>query len=191
MEKQRDLYHCFAALLNYPTPDLVDQARTCATLLTLDYPQAAAWVRDFLAFARKTPSGRLEEIYTATFDVNPTCFIYAGYILFGESFKRGKFLVRLQEEYRQRGFSWGNELADHLAVMVRFLAVLDDDDEELAQSLVQDCLLPVFTKMLSNFNLDAEHPHPYSQVLRALVMVLERTLPPVPLGEALVMHNQG
>ena len=36
--------------------------------------------------------------------MNPACYIFAGYILFGESFNRGKFLVRLQKEYRERAF---------------------------------------------------------------------------------------
>jgi nitrate reductase delta subunit len=177
----RRTYLCFADLLDYPGPDLADQARTCADLLAPDHPpvlsggprEAAGRLQGFLDFVESTPLGRLEEIYTATFDVNPACYIFAGYLLFGESFKRGKFLVRLQEKYRERGFSAGNELADHLPVLFRFLATLDPE-EVLAQELVGDCLIPVLQKMNASFKNDADKPNPYAQVLRAILARLEQ-----------------
>ena len=168
------VYLCFADLLDYPGPGLADQTRTCADLLALDHPEAAGCLQEFLDCVEGTPLGRLEEIYTATFDVNPACYIFAGYLLFGESFKRGKFLVRLQEKYRERGFSAGNELADHVPVLFRFLSTLDPE-EVLAQELVEDCLLPVLGKMNASFKNDTDRPNPYSQVLRAILAVLEQT----------------
>ena len=171
---QQRIYLLFADLLDYPRPHLVDRARESSSLLRLDYPEAAEDVQSFLDFAEITATGRLEEIYTGTFDLNPACYIFAGYLLFGESFKRGKFLVQLQEKYRERGFTAGNELADHLAVIFRFLATLEVD-EDLAQKLVENCLVPVLTQMNANFKHDLERPNPYAQVLRAVLNVLERT----------------
>lgn len=170
----QQIYLRFADLLDYPGPDLLSQACTCADLLALDYPAAADQIRDFVKDAEGIPLGRLEEIYTGTFDVSPACYIFAGYILFGESFHRGKFLVRLQEEYRKRGFSAGNELADHLAVMFRFSSMLDPN-QLLAQQLVSDCFIPVLTKMNASFKSENGNPNPYRQVLRAILIVLERT----------------
>ncbi len=171
--RQQQTYLCFGDLLDYPTPDLLTQARTCADLLRLDYPEAASQIHAFAEWVESAPLGRLEEIYTGTFDMNPACYIFAGYILFGESFNRGKFLVRLQKEYRERGFSAGNELADHLAVMFRFMGILDPD-EHTAQLLMKECFVPVLTKMNTGFKSENENPNPYRQVLRAILSVLER-----------------
>ncbi|MBS1253328.1 MAG: hypothetical protein MAG451_02377 [Anaerolineales bacterium] len=169
---RRRIYRCFADLLDYPGPNLADRTRRCVDLLGPDYPDAAEGIRDFLDFAENTPLGRLEEIYTGTFDVNPACYIFAGYMLFGESFKRGRFLVQLQEKYRERGFSAGDELADHVPVLFRFLATLDSEDV-LAEQLVDNCLVPVLQKMNANFKNDTETPNPYARVLRAILVVLE------------------
>lgn len=174
----RGIYRCFADLLDYPSPDLADQTRQCVDLLSPDHgsgphcSEAAKRLQDFLDFVERTPLGRLEEIYTGTFDVNPACYIFAGYMLFGESFKRGKFLVQLQEKYREHGFSAGNELADHVPVLFRFLATLDPEDV-LAQQLVDNCLIPVLQKMNANFKDDTATPNPYARVLGAILIVLE------------------
>lgn len=173
-DTQQQIYLCFGDLLDYPGPDLADQVRLCACLLAPAVPDAATQLFDFLEVVERTPPGRLEEIYTATFDINPACYIYAGYLLFGESFKRGKFLVQLQEKYREHGFDVQQELADHLAVLFRFMAMLDPD-ELLAQELVEDCLIPVLGAMNANFKPDTEIPNPYAFVLRAILSVLEST----------------
>jgi nitrate reductase delta subunit len=171
--RQQQTYLSFGDLLDYPTPDLLAQANSCAGLLRQDYPEAADQIQGFSEYFGNTPLGRLEEIYTGTFDMNPACYIFAGYILFGESFNRGKFLVRLQKEYRERHFSAGNELADHLAVMFKFMGILNPD-EHTAQLLLKECFLPVLAKMNTSFKNENENPNPYRQVLRAILSVLEQ-----------------
>lgn len=186
--KPQQFYSMLGDLLDYPTPNLIDQTGSFIAMLEPDYPESIEYVREFLDYAETTPLGRLEEIYTGTFDVNPACYIFAGYMLFGESFKRGKFLVRLQEEYRNRDFSIGNELADHTAVLFRFLGTLSDNDADqlLTQQLVRDCLGPVFKIMIDSFKpVDSsgdkpEQLNPYSQLLRAILIVLERLLSDMP-----------
>jgi nitrate reductase delta subunit len=180
MDMRQKTCLCFANMLDYPRPQLADRARECAHFLILAHPEAAGRIQDFLDFVQSTPLGRLEEIYTATFDVNPTCYIYAGYQLFGESFKRGEFLVRLKEKYRERGFVETNELPDHLAVLFKFLSTLDSTDV-LARELVEDCLLPALHKMSDSFSNESQSkPNPYAQVLDAAMDVLERTSQAVP-----------
>jgi nitrate reductase delta subunit len=179
---QQEIYQCFGTLLDYPEPELLEQARNCAGWLDQQgYQQAATHIRNFAEYVENSASmGYLEEVYTATFDVSPACFIFAGYLMFGEGFKRGKFLVRLQEKYAERGFSAGNELADHLAVIFRFMATLDSD-EVLARELVEDCLIPVLQKMNANFKIDEPgESNPYVQVLRAILMTLEHIMQAVP-----------
>ncbi|MBW4493834.1 MAG: molecular chaperone TorD family protein [Oscillatoria princeps RMCB-10] len=97
------------------------------------------------------------------------CFPYPGYHLFGESYKRGEFLAKLKQKYRARGFTEeSSELADHLTVLLRFIASLPPEDI-LAQELVEDCLVPALHKMNEGF----KEGNPYAQVLEALLGVLE------------------
>jgi nitrate reductase delta subunit len=172
-QTRSQVYHLLSALLEYPSPGLVESARKCAGLLASESPEAAAQIERFLALTEETQPERLEEIYTDTFDINPTCTIYAGYHLFGESYKRGEFLVRLKEKYRQRGFFEGNELADHLAVLLRFLGQLDPE-ETLARELIGDCLAPALEKINGSFpEPSAEKVNPYACVLRAAASVID------------------
>ncbi len=179
-QTRTQIYHLLSTLLEYPRPDLVDSARECARLLAPRSPEAASQIERFLALAERIPPGRLEEIYTGTFDINPTCTIYVGYQLFGESYKRGEFLVELKERYRQRGFFAGNELADHVAVLLQFLGRLDPK-ETLARELTEDCLLPALQKMNGSFpEPSTDNVNPYASLLRAVGSVVEHGYWPEP-----------
>jgi len=168
------LYELFARMLEYPTPDLGEQARLCATLLPAVSPEAAEHAAAFADFVAETSPSRLEEIYTGTFDLQVICFPYVGYQLFGESYKRGAFLVKLKEEYRAHGFVADGELPDHLAVILRFMATLKEVDAELEQDLIGVCLAPALGRMEQSFE---GKPGPYGDVIRALVPLLRGTLP--------------
>lgn len=124
----------------------------------------------FLSFVENTPMGRLEEVYTGTFDINPACHIFAGHILFGESFKRGAFMAKIEEEYQERHFDKGKELTDHIPVLLKFLATLDSNDT-FAKELIRDCLIPVFKKMNANFK--GESSNPYAPVLDVALVLLK------------------
>ena len=168
--RQQQICQSLSILLDYPTPNLVEQTRQGVDLLKTDYPQAAEQMTSFLSFVETTPLGRLEEVYTGTFDISPACHIFAGHILFGESFKRNTFMFGLAEEYQKHNFEAGKELADHIPLLLKFLATLEPNDT-FANELLSDCLIPVFQKMNANFEDDSSNP--YVPVLRSALVVLE------------------
>lgn len=92
----------------------------------------------------------LEEVYTTTFDISPTCYIYSGYLLFGESNKRLEFLVKLKEKFREFGFAEDAELSDHISILMKFLAHIDDT-ETLFSEIMEDCLIPSINIMKRSF----------------------------------------
>jgi len=110
---------------------------------------------------------RLQEIYAATFDVNPACCLYPGYHLFGESYKRGAFMAKLNGEYRERGFEPGNDLPDHLPTLLRFLATLDDS--ELRSWLVIQAIVPGLQTITAAFE---GTENPYGSLVRAALLAL-------------------
>jgi nitrate reductase delta subunit len=93
----RDLYRSFADLLEYPTPDLAGKVQACCLQLTDSEPPAAELMQGFLCSVEQTPLARLEEIFSATFDLQAVCYPYVGYHLFGDSYKRAQFMARLNE----------------------------------------------------------------------------------------------
>ena len=165
----QQIYRLFSALFTYPSPELAAEISECHRQLKADYPEAAELIHQFQTFVNSTSISHLEEIYTSTFDVNPVCFPYPGFHLFGENFNRAYFLVKLQQKYQEHGFTAPpNELADHLSVMLEFLSTLETD-AVLAQELIEDCLLPALEKMTEGFKAD----NPYAGVVRSLLSFLQ------------------
>jgi nitrate reductase delta subunit len=181
---QQRVFHLFAELFEYPGTDLLRSVRECQALASLCAPPAARLLDEFAGLVAATPRARLEEIYSSTFDLNPACYPYVGYHLLGESYKRSVFLLRLKECFRAEGFDPGTELPDHLAVLLRFLAVTRDP--ELAEELVHQAVRPALERITgrarsAGFDDEAggvaemgdESPpnHPYRQPLEALRLV--------------------
>lgn len=164
LANHQELCRHFAALLGYPQEDTHDLARACQALLAgHNLPAAAADMERFRRFLAAQAPSRVEEVYTATFDLQPVCYPYVGYQLFGESKQRALFLVKLQECYRNHGYIAGGELPDHLSEVLRFLATAQDATAR--QELVNDALLPALARMVQGSEATE---HPYGDVLRAL-----------------------
>ena len=157
----------FAGLLEYPRGGGAEFAAEGASVLAGVHPEAASLLDGVRAFLAETPLSRVEEVFTATFDLQAACDPYAGVHLFGEGYKRRVFLAGLSARYSSRGFSAGQELPDHVTVLLRFLA--GPADEEEARILVEDGLAPALAKMVESF---ADSGNPYGDVLCALRIVL-------------------
>ena len=169
----------YAAVLSYPHASPVEAARRCADVARTESEAAAALLDAFVSLAEETPLGTLQEEYTRTFDLDtmsrsqPTCYPYVGHYLFDESHKRGVFILGLKKRFRASGFEDDSDLADHLVVLLRFLAVCDD--ETLALELVDHAILPALRRMAIASGT-AEEPvsirGAYLGVLRALELSL-------------------
>jgi nitrate reductase delta subunit len=170
------LYRLFADLLEYPSPALTSQAQAAAAGAGMG--QAAALLTEFYSFVEQASPARLEELYTGTFDLQAVCYPYVGYHLFGDNYKRGMFMAQLNAGYRERGFSAGKELPDHVAVILRFLAPVPEaersgasvSENEFSQGLLHEGLIPAVDTMVKAFGNQSDNP--YAGVIRALLLVL-------------------
>ncbi len=173
----------FAELLEYPhAAGVAEIARDCSASIAGESAEAAALLDEFIVFAERTPHSMLEEIFTATFDLNASCHPYIGYHMFGEAYKRSALLLELQDRFRQHGFDPGVELPDHIAVLLRFMSVCPDD--ELNAEIAREALLTTFDAMMTPPEADPseedeEGPEifdlgeDYRRVLQALRLVLQ------------------
>jgi len=110
---------------------------------------------------------RMQELFTTTFDMQPVCYPYIGFHLYGESYKRGAFMAQLNEAYHGIGYSAEQELPDNLSVILRFIG-FDSENRytEFSQALLSDGVLPALEKMLKVFGEGSENP--YFAILSAL-----------------------
>ena len=182
----------FADILDYPQPGLADKARLCAqTVAQMEIPPleagSAQLSPDALlsAFAREMEPmsfGHLEEAYASTFDLGGA-YPYIGYQLLGETYKRSIFMLELKERYRAHGLSEADELSDHLVCILRYLSVLQGEEE--FRELAQYAILPALDKVLAASRMRDENDQSslplYLAVLQALYDVLVRTV-----GEPLI-----
>ena len=107
-------FDLLASLVGYPGEQYLSNAVLCLELLAENDPEAAAPLGEFLAQTRNLSLEDLQELYAATFDLDPTCSLEVGWHLFGENYERGEFLVRMREQLRRSGIPETTELPDHL-----------------------------------------------------------------------------
>ena len=154
------LYDSFADLLSYPDPLIQQQAEDCHAQLQQSHLEAVPAFENFLRGLKQVELERLKELYTTTFDMQPVCYPYIGYQLFGESYKRGALMAQLNEAYHAFGYSAEQELPDHLPVALRFLG-LDSANHagEFCQALLNSGVIPALEKMLQPFGAESENPY--------------------------------
>ncbi|HQU37449.1 MAG TPA: nitrate reductase molybdenum cofactor assembly chaperone [Anaerolineales bacterium] len=169
------LFDSFAALLEYPSADFSEQAQRCLDLMRTINPEAAESLQRFANFIEENSLQRMQELFTTTFDMQPVCYPYVGFHLYGESYKRGAFMAQLNEAYHGIGYSAEQELPDNLAVILRFIG-FDSENRysEFSQALLSDGVLPSLEKMLKVFGEGSENP--YFAILSALNLFALNTL---------------
>ncbi len=139
----------FSSLLSYPNKDTLAKVESLQEFLNQKYPEAAEVMREFSEFAKIIPLWKWEEIYTRTFDVQAITTLDAGYVLFGDDYKRGELLVNLSNEHTKAGNDCETELADHLPNLLRLLDKVNDKD--FKDDLIYLIIKPALKKIISEF----------------------------------------
>lgn len=166
----KDICRSFAELFSYPSDNLAEHAELCLNGMQEIDSKSVAPLATFTAFVESNQASRIEEAFTAAFDLQPVCHPYIGYQLCGESQQRTMFMLKLRELYQQYDFISGNELPDHLTEVMRFIGSIADQD--CRQEIIQDGLLPALAKITQGIQSDG---HPYMALLNALQRFLDET----------------
>lgn len=142
-------YIAFADLLRYPAADYSERANSCLVMLEERYPEAALEIEPFVNFMLSHSQDEREELYTKTFDVQPICYLDLGYVIFGEDYKRGAFLLHMQEEQLKEGNDCGTDLSDNICNMLTLYA--KSNNQDLLDELAVKILIPGVEKMIGEF----------------------------------------
>lgn len=143
-------YALMADLFRYPGEDFRERAVDVGTMLNVLYPEAAGALERFIQWAVNTPLHEVEEIFSRTFHVQAICYLDLGFVIFGEDYKRGEFLVNMKREQAEAGNDCGEELPDNLANVLTLLPLLKDDN--LRAELAGRVMMPALRKMMAEFS---------------------------------------
>lgn len=167
------MYQILSWLLQYPEPDLLEQAADEAGQATAASAKAAASdIRQFRAWAGSRPVGDLQAIYTATFDFSGEHSLHLTYHLLGDLRDRGQALAALKLRYGEAGYlPEGSELPDYLPLMLEFAA----EAREPGEALLQEFRAPI--EVLRRRLVQAQNP--YGVLLQALSRMLPALGPEV------------
>lgn len=166
------VYQLIAAAISYPHRESSQTAQELMLVLGKIEPALSELLAPYVSYLKTNPQGVLEEDYTRTFDVQAVCPLEIGYILFGEDYKRGEFLVRMSDLHTQYATVHNpTELADFLPNILQLVDKMEED--EFKKDFIEKLLMPALTKMLNNFDAKTE-ANPYSLPLRALFQVLAK-----------------
>lgn len=147
--KKYSHYRILADLFRYPGENFLEQLDACERTLKESYPEAAAEIQPFLTYMRAANEDQREELYTKTFDVQPICYLDLGYVIFGEDYKRGAFLLHMQGEQQAISNDCGSDLPDNLSNMLVLFSM--SDDQSLLEDLAVNIMIPGLVKMIGEF----------------------------------------
>jgi nitrate reductase molybdenum cofactor assembly chaperone len=146
----RSHYAVLADLFAYPHAEFEEKIERVQAMLDDRFPDAAEELRPFTDVVPKLPLHEAEELFTRSFDVQSLTTLDAGYVLFGDDYKRGELLANLNGEHRRAGLDCGTELGDHMPNLLRLIAKMED--QELMRELVEEILYPALRQMIAEFD---------------------------------------
>ncbi len=156
------MYQALALAFSYPREGLIEELKAALARLPQS-PAKKAFAR-FVGEVEGLPLPQWEERYTATLDMNPKLVPYIGYVVWGESYRRGDFMAALKREMDRLGVDTGGELPDHLVPVLRYL----DRTEAPLPELVE-----VFEPAVARLKKDLavfDPKSPYRHLLEALLL---------------------
>ncbi len=160
-----NLFGAMATLLDYPQPGILGRVIEC---LALCPDQIRPLLQTFRTQIEQIGICHLQELHIETFDLHAETSLYIGHHLFGEEIRRSLFMAQLRGRYRELGLAGTAELPDHLANILRFLAVTAAGDERA--ELIHHCLIPALQHMLRALKPD----NPYASLLQAILLACEQ-----------------
>ncbi|MBL7889788.1 MAG: hypothetical protein JNL24_09555 [Bacteroidia bacterium] len=142
-------YQQLSELFKYPDSGFLEKMDRCEQLMKEHYSNAASEFSVFSSYMKNATIDEREEIYTKTFDVQPICYLDLGYVIFGEDYKRGAFLLHMQTEQKKLNNDCGSDLPDNIANV--FTLISKSNDTDFISELVSDIIIPAVKKIIAEF----------------------------------------
>ncbi len=164
-------------LLRYPDSGYLQRLHQCRQALEVSCCRAAAGLLEVEEALTERSVSELEELYTRTFDLNPTCSLEIGWHLYGEQYERGRFLVRCRDLLEELNIDEDGELPDHLSSLVAAQGRLSN---ELAAPFAARFLLPALLVMRQALR---DKQSDFAGLLDTLVILTEEKKGDLPVAQ--------
>ena len=148
--KTREHYSLLANLFRYPEEDFMFHLTAIQDFLDKSYPEAGNELRLFSEYMINCSSDNKQELFTKTFDVQPICYLDLGYVMFGEDYKRGAFLLNMKGEQQKINNDCGTDLPDNICNVLDLMTI--SKDEVFIKDLVHNIFIPCAKMMIGEFN---------------------------------------
>ena len=168
------IYQNIAALFRYPDRFVNTELCELEKFVAAQLPEQIAAAQRIAEHFSATGLNEQREYYIRTFDVNATCYLDLGYVIFGEDTKRGQMLIEMNREQERAGNDCGKEFSDHLPNVLVLLE--KTKDTEFRDELATGLLMPALRLMIRNFRNDENI---YKQLLILLEQILTLHYPDV------------
>lgn len=169
MNTKDDLLNKLSTLMRYPTGEYDFLLRICGNKLERHSADPDKRFAHFCKHMTRLSHHDREELFTATFDLKPKSFPYAGYHIYGEDYKRGLLMAGLKEGYKECGMDISDDLPDFVPLLLNLYIKLED--REKARSLRDDLLLPgmgtILEQLEKNSSVFADIYHIALNILEA------------------------
>jgi len=158
--------------ISYPSAKLLNSSQQLIEICGAEEQEIKNTLKEFKFYIENESLETLKENFINTFDLKAMACLDIGYVLFGEDYKRGAFLVEIQRLQKQFGVDTGTELPDHLPNFLKLLIKLPENEEK--KELVEKILMPALSKILESFERERNTKNYYRFPLLALKMLTEK-----------------
>ncbi len=162
-------YLLLADLFDYPVDNLADKLTACESEIGAEYPGNKIVFEFFKEHLESNSIGEQQEYYSKTFDVNALCCMDIGYVIFGEDYQRGEFLVNMQKEQKIAGHNFKTELADYLPNVFKLFHY--HKNKEFVDELAYCIIIPALKEIIQTFR---SPDNIYRKLLVMLLGILEK-----------------
>lgn len=145
----KNQYLALSEIFFYPKKGYRNKVKYCKEYIEESYPEIATTFKRFADYIEEKSLFEIEEVFGFTFHIQAICYLDIGYVLFGEDYSRGEFLVNMKREQAKINHDCREELADNLPHVLQLIAI--SEDEEFIQELVSKAVIPAVEKMLEEF----------------------------------------
>jgi nitrate reductase molybdenum cofactor assembly chaperone NarJ/NarW len=186
MNAEQRYYKLVSLLMRYP--DAVYWAALPTVLIEVERLPADPPKKSLRAFVDHLETSdrlRLQEDYTALFDLNPSTSLNLSYHLWGDGEKRARLMTELQQLYGKAGLEKNtSELPDYLPLVLEFVATVPTARQSTALQACWAGLTQVVDRL-------RENGPPYAALLAALIDSLREADMAATIAHSDALDRQG
>ncbi|MBT3252193.1 MAG: hypothetical protein HN729_07180 [Candidatus Marinimicrobia bacterium] len=174
---KNEILGLFAQLLSYPGESYKSSCAQLQNYLS-DYPEEKQHFDKFADFILDSKLSKIEELYTVSFDMNPSTCFEIGWHLYGEAYQRGEFLVKVRVLLRKDNIKESVELPDHIShcLLVLYLSKNEKDKNFVGYSTCKG-----LDKILES--LDKENPYYHALITLSNILTKQFKFSEEPHGQ--------